>query len=77
MEVSFGGCSLAEVRDSDAVLLIDSVLVAGTRSLGYLGAEWRGDSDDVEVATSVVDRHLLALAEIVNVACQLVTHLLN
>ena len=77
MEVTHRRSTLSKVRHSDSVLIIDSEVIAGTGSLGYLCAEGRGNSDDIHVSRPVVDWHLLALAKIVLITCELVTHLLD
>ena len=77
MEVAHGGGTLAEISHSDAVLILDTEVVACTGGLGHLRAQGRRHSDNVHVTAAVVDGHLLALAQVIPVSSQLMAHLLN
>ena len=77
VEVAHRGGTFAEVCDCDAVLVIDAEVVSSSGSLGHLCAKGRADRDYIHVPAAIVDGHLLALAEIVLITCQLMSHLLD
>ena len=77
MEITLWGSSLSEVSDSDAIISSDSKVVAGTRSLWYLGAERRRDSTYIHVFGAIVDWHLFTFAKIILVTRELMPHLLD
>ena len=77
MEVAFRCGTLAEVGHSNSVVTIHAISVAGAGGLGHLCAQGRGHSDDVHVTRAIMDRHLLAAAQIILITGQLVSHLLD
>ena len=77
MEVAHGGGALAEISHSNAVLVVDAEIVACAGGLGHLRAQGGGHSDNIYVTAAVVDGHLLALAVVILVSSQLMSHLLN
>ena len=77
MEVTFRSRTLSEVSHGNTIVASDAEIVAGAGGLGDLRAEGRRDGDNVHVARTVMDRHLLALAQVILIASQLVAHLLD
>ena len=77
MEVAFRGGSLSEISHSDTIIASDSKVIACAGSLRHLGAQRRGNGDNVHVTATIMDGHLLAHAQVILVSSQLVAHLLD
>ena len=76
MEVTFRCSSFTEIGHCDLVFTRDPIMIATSRSLWDLCAEWAGYSANVDVSRTVMNGHLLTTAQVMLISCQLVTHLL-
>jgi len=77
VEITFGGSTLTEEANNDLVRLGLLKSISGTNSLRELSGEGGGDSLEVEVLGTVVDRHLTTLTKVILVTEALVSELLE
>jgi hypothetical protein len=77
MEITFRGGTFSEISYGDSVLTLDSVLIASSGGLRDLSAQGRRDSANVERFGAIMNGHLSAFSQIIHIARQLMSHLLN